>query len=154
MKQANILLKNCPDENTKKCFENKNVILAKRQSPNLLRQLMSAKFDNNENMQNGIFKCKNRNCKICRLYLVECKSFRTANNTMWEVKTHITCDSKMVLYFQICSFCEIESNVGKTVNLRLRMNNHISACRIGNSTDKFDNHVNACQKGKDAKEPY
>ena len=32
------------------------------------------------------------------------------------------------------------------------MNNHISACRLGTSTDKFDNHVHNCNDNK--KEPY
>ena len=39
---------------------------------------------------------------------------------------------------------------------RYRMNNHITACRYGTSTDKFDNHVFKCSN-KDkhvAKEPY
>lgn len=32
------------------------------------------------------------------------------------------------------------------------MNNHISACRLGTSKDKFDNHVHNCNS--DNKEPY
>ena len=36
------------------------------------------------------------------------------------------------------------------------MNNHITACRYGTSTDKFDNHVFKCINENDhvAKEPY
>ena len=36
------------------------------------------------------------------------------------------------------------------------MNNHITACRYGTSTDKFDNHVFKCINKNDhvAKEPY
>ena len=36
------------------------------------------------------------------------------------------------------------------------MNNHISACRHGNSTDKFDNHVYNCTQAMQVSlvEPY
>ena len=80
--------------------------------------------------------------------MVECKSFKLANNEIWEVPTHITCQSTKVIYFQICTGCDHESNIGKTNNFRLRTNNHISACRLGTSTDKFDNHVYNCKKDR------
>ena len=65
---------------------------------------------------------------------------------------HITCNSKFVIYYQVCASCGIVSNIGKTNCLRKRMNVHISSCRLGNSNDVFDNHVFACKK--DNKEPY
>ena len=128
--------------------------MAYRQPPNILRELTSAKFDtiNKSRKPKGIFKCDNKKCKICKLYMVECKSFKLANNEIWEVPTHITCQSTKVIYFQICTGCDHESNIGKTNNFRLRTNNHISACRLGTSTDKFDNHVYNCKK--DRSEPY
>ena len=43
-----------------------------------------------------------------------------------------------------CNFCKAVAYTGKTDDLRLRTNNHISGCRLGNSTDKFDNHVFKC----------
>ena len=48
-----------------------------------------AKFDSSNKSQNkkGIYKCNNPNCKICKLYLIECKSFKTANGTMSGVPT-------------------------------------------------------------------
>ena len=47
-------------------------------------------------------------------------------------------------------------HTGKTVNFRHRMNNHITACCYGTSTNKFDNHVFKCINKNDhvAKEPY
>ena len=37
------------------------------------------------------------------------------------------------------------SKTGKTeTTLRARMNNHISECRTGRSTDEFDLHVHTC----------
>ena len=130
--------------------------MALKQPPSLIRELTSAKFDSHDNQEtpNGIYKCSDLRCKICQLYLVECTSFKTANDTEWVVKSHITCNSREVIYFQICSFCNTESNIGKTVDLRSRINNHISACRLGNSTDKFDNHVYKCPHGNNKLEPY
>ena len=154
VKQANILLKNCPDDRTRKKFENKEIVLALRQPKNILRELTSAKFDSHEipEKTNGIHKCPRPNCKICQLYLVECKEFPVSNNTIWKVPTHITCHSKYVIYYQICTECGVVSNIGKTNNLRARTNVHITSCRHGNTTDKFDSHVFNCKK-KDI-EPY
>ena len=120
-----------------------------------ITQLTSAKFDVNKTNASGIYKCGNGQCKICRLYLVECNTFKTSNNSIWEVRSRISCSSKMVIYYQICVFCTKVTNIGKTNNLRLRTNNHISACRSGNSTDQFDNHVHACMKKINVQnEPY
>ena len=140
VEQANLLLHNCPDNETKECFKNKKIILALKQPPSLIRELTSAKFDSCNMPQNkrGLYKCNNLNCKICKLYLTQGTSFTTSKGTLWEIPTHITCHSKMVIYYQTCKFCEQTTNIGKTNNLRLRMNNHISACRLGNSTDLFD----------------
>ena len=43
-----------------------------------------------------------------------------------------------------CNF--VATYTGKTVNLRLRSNNHISSCRLGNNDDIFDLHVFNCMK--------
>ena len=64
----------------------------------------------------------------------------------WHVKCFISCLSLNVVYHLVCFFCKKESYTGKTDVLRDRMNNHITACRHGNTTDKFDNHVYNCAK--------
>ena len=44
---------------------------------------------------------------------------------------------------------------GKTNHLRFRMNNHITGCRHGDSSDIFDNHVFKCRLGINMhEEPY
>ena len=154
VKQANTLLEHCVDKETKERFQNKRVVLALKQPPNLIRQLTNAKFDsqNTSRKERGLYKCGRSNCKICNLYIIECTAFETASGTLWEIPTYITCQSKKVIYFQKCSTCNVVSNIGKTVDFRSRMNNHISACRLGGSTDIFDNHVHACNKEK--QEPF
>ena len=65
---------------------------------------------------------------------------------------HINCHSTNVSYFLSCNGDTTYTD--KTVNFR--MNNHITACRYGTSTDKFDNHVFKCSSKNEhvAKEPY
>ena len=154
VQQANMSLKNCPDDSTRKTFENKEVVLSLKQPKSILGELTRAKFDYDviPSAQKGIYKCHKLNCKICDLYLVECVEFKTANNEIWKVPTHITCNSKCVIYYQLCANCEIVSNIGKTNSLRKRTNGHISSCRLGNSNDIFDNHVFKCKNND--KEPY
>ena len=50
----------------------------------------------------------------------------------------------------------LTSYTGKTDNLRDRTNNHITGCRHGKTSDKFDNHVYNCGKTRNlpAIEPY
>ena len=81
-------------------------------------------------------------------YLQKCKSFATSSGTEWNVKCYASCGSRNAIYFQVCNFCNIRSNIGKTDNIRKRTNNHISSCRQGNSSDIFDNHVFKCSKEK------
>ena len=113
-------------------------------------------LSNNSSEKHGIFKCEDKRCKVCKLYLQECESFMTAKPYNWKVRCHVTCNSKNALYYLVCTSCEKESNTGKTDDLRARTNNHITACRHGKSSDKFDNHVYKCQNkdGKIPREPY
>ena len=55
-----------------------------------------------------------------------------------------------------CKTKDVTTNTGKTWDFRERMNNHISACRNGGSSDLFDEHVYQCkQKHPDPDaEPY
>ena len=46
----------------------------------------------------------------------------------------------------MCSFCNHESNCGKTDDFRLRTNNHITGSRHGKGKALFDNHVYRCSR--------
>ena len=141
-------------------FSNSKVVLALRQPPNLLNQLTRAKFVSApQEIEIGLFKCNKVNCKICRLYLQEGKSFITANGFEWLVKSRITCHSLNTIYYLECISCMLNNKkttyTGKTNNLRNRTNNHISDCYTGNTTDQFDLHVHKCmEKHKYENEPY
>ena len=153
MKQANILLQNCGNNEIKNTFKNTKVVLAHRQPPNILRRLSKARFESSDNdhLRNGLYSCKRKICKICKLYLKECTSFRTANDFEWIIKCHISCNSRNVK-------CLVRKGkttyTGKTNIIRLRTNNHISGCKHDNFTNIFHYHVFACKQGKNLNEPY
>ena len=123
---------------------------AYRQPPNLLRELTHSKFLMQENAMGenvqkaGLFKCKEKKCKICRLYIQEGSSFVTSNGTEWTLKCFANCNSLNAIYFLKCNFCSVVTNIGKTGELRARTNNHINCCRHGTGDDLFDLHVHEC----------
>ena len=161
VQQINNMIKNTQSVRLNTVFKDTQVIIAHKQPPNLLTRLTKAAFNSsipptiNSNTQQqewGLYKCKRStsNCKICRDYLQECKSFLCSDGTEWEIRSHIDCHSKNLLYYLKCLWCPDPNNpetyTGKTVDTRLRMNNHISACRNGGSDDQFDNHVYECRR--------
>ena len=140
------LITNSKNDRIQQVFENVQFIHAKRQPQNILQQITNAPFITDDKKSiSGIFCCKRPNCKICKLYLQECKSFET-NNGSWAVKCYAHCNSMNVLYFQLCNFCNKESNIGIAANIRQRQNNHISSCKSGNGSDIFDIHVYNCAR--------
>ena len=164
VQQINNQLKYTNKERINTVFGETQTVLALKQPPNLLRHLTRAKFTSNHIIQNpstlpnGLFKfeCKDKRCNLCKMYIQECKSFTTANGFIWNILCHINCKSKNVLYHLKCCSCnERTSSTGKTNDFRLRMNNHISSCRLGTSSDTFDNHVFKCRAENNySLEPY
>lgn len=157
---AKDLISSSRDPRVRKAFSNAKFIQSHRQPKNLLQLLSNSSFLTSKDPvlhgPKGIFCCNRNICKICRLYLQECKSFMTSNGTTWDVKCHATCSSKNALYFLICNFCDVESYTGKTDDFRARTNDHISKCRRGKSTNKFDIHVYNCslKSTSTPREPY
>ena len=87
-------------------------------------------------------ECKDSRCNLCALHIQECSSFAKSNGYNGKIRCHINCDSINVLYFLSCNSCDSNTTYTvKTVHFRQRINNHITACRYGTSTDKFDNNV-------------
>ena len=118
-------------------------VLALKQPPNLLRQLTSAKFSSDSTATSGskiqgLFKCSQGNCKLCKQYIA------------------IPVKAKNVMHFLKCICCNLSTSyIGKTKCFRARMNNHISECRSGNTSDIFDKHVLKCKEINDInQEPY
>ena len=132
----------------KKVYGNASTVLSLKQPPNILKQLTRAEFKSNRQPSKcvGLFKCSDKRCKICKLYIQECKSFLTANGKEWFVRSHITCQTRCVIYYLECIPCDGKTTYcGKTNNLRKRINCHISEILSGNTTNIFDRHVHSCQ---------
>ena len=111
------------------------------------------------NNKNGLFKCIDKCCKICSLYIAEGHSFLMSNNMRWELGSHVTCRSINVIYYLKCNMCKKkETYIGKTVGdnivgFKSRMNQHISDSRTGVSTCKFPMHKCGL-KNKNLIEPF
>ena len=119
------------------------MIQAYRQPKNLPRTLSNSRFiTDNTTIKAGLYKCNGARCDICKFYIKEETSFITSNGTNWEMKCFANCNSKNVIYFLVCNYCHITSYIGKTDKLRSCHNNHISVCRHGNGSDKFDKSKN------------
>ena len=144
---ARNLIENSKNKKIQEVFKDVRFISSYRQPPNLLRQITNAEFiTGTKNVIQGTTHCDDSACKICKLYLQKCNFFETSNGTTWQIKSHIHCHSKNTIYYLVCNFCQHESNVGKTDNLRNRTNNHISSCRHGSGSDIFDLHVHECAR--------
>ena len=168
IQQINSLFHLPRTERIKSVFNNFSVMQAYKQPKNLLRHLTKAAFtsaprqneQDKEETEKGLFRCGSSKCKLCQLYIQPCKSFITQNGEEWFIKSKINCNSLNVIYWLKCMKCDgkkdVTTNTGKTFDLRERMNNHISACRNGGSSDLFDEHVFQCkQKHPDPDmEPY
>ena len=129
MKTIRSLLNNFTHNETKRKFENTKTVLALKQPRNIKSLLTSSKFSSQPRTSNkatpGIHSCNNSRCKLCKSYLQPVDSFTTANNTIWNIRSHITCHSKNIVYFLSCNLCQGRTNyIGQTTNLRNRMNNH------------------------------
>ena len=99
------------------------------------------------------YECKDSCCNLWASYIQECSSLIPLNGYNWKIRCHVYCHSINVIHFYHVTLVMVNS---KTVNFRQRMNNYMTACRYGASTDKFDNHVFKCSNKNErvTKEPY
>ena len=92
--------------------------------------------------------------KSCGLYIKPCPNLKTSDNFIWYIEIQITRQHKNIIYFLKSTSCNYSTTyIGKTIDLRSRVNNHITSCRLGGSTDKFDNHVFYCMQNQKQQEP-
>ena len=100
------LIGNSKNTRIKAAFSDTKFIQSYKQPPNLLRLLTNSTFISQRRQKMvGIFHCRNKLCKICRLYLQKCSSFTTSSKKEWKVKCYANCGSRNVIYFQVCAFC-------------------------------------------------
>ena len=124
-----------------------------------MRLLSKPKVQNCISEKYGLcrYEGKDSRCNSCASYIQECSSFITSSGYNWKIICHINGNTIHALYLLSYNSCNGNTTcTDKTVNFRLIMNNHITACRYGTSSDKFDNHVFICSNKNEhvTKEPY
>jgi hypothetical protein len=143
---ASNLLKNARSDEIRHIFKDIRFIEATSQPKNILRTITSTK--RMTTAAPGIYaECTDPRCMICKYgYIENCSSFTTSNGKTWEIRSHINCNDRNVIYYLECRFCNGDvTKTGKTkTKLRERVNNHISECASGNTTDVFDLHCHQC----------
>ena len=81
--------------------------------------LSKARFNTDTNnfvQLKGLFKCTDKPCKICLLYVNEGNSFVMSNNMRWELRSHVTCRDIIVIYYLKCNMWAIKK---RTLEKRL-----------------------------------
>ena len=158
---AQNLVKNAQSDEIRHAFKDVRFVEAMGQPKNIIRTITSIKSSPEDIIVEpnpGIFaECIDKRCEICKLgYIQNCTSFITSNGERWEIKSHINCNSRNVVYYLECLMCNgpMETKTGKTkTRLRDRVNNHRSECKSGNTSDVFDRHCHSCGAHR-GEEPY
>lgn len=128
----------------RKIFENHTILQSRRQPKNLKQMLTCSKFNNSNDADPVVSKCKTPRCGTCPI-IIECSSYVFKNGLHFTVKANMNCKSKCVIYAIICSRCG-DFYIGQTSNeLRTRMTVH----RQQTKTDSLRNlnvnkHVHDC----------
>ena len=151
------LLENAKSDEIRNVFKDTRFVEAMRQPKSIIRTISTNHQEETVIEPNpGLFaECAGTGCELCSLgYIQNCTSFTTSSGHQWQIKSHINCNSRNVLYYLECSFCKDFTKTGKTdTRLRLRLNNHKSDCKTGRTTDVFDLHVHKCG-GNRMQHPY
>ena len=162
MKSINALISNTNSDHLHEVLSDVNVVMGYKQPKNLLKLLTRTKFGiddsriNNNNCTPGIFaNCTDKRCNLCKSYIKQCSSFETGNGVVWNIKSHINCNSKFVIYYLKCKMChgKVTYTEITETKLRIRTNNHISSCRHGTGTNMFDLHVFNCDTKNNCLKP-
>ena len=127
-------------------FENKKLVVAKRQPSNLKRILTKANYTS-ENINCCVSKC-GKNCSICKL-IVEGNSFQLSpSQEPFHVKYNFDCNSLNLIYAIICDQC-LAIYIGETNCLRSRMTTHVQQIKQDNLRQlKVSKHIFQCSGGK------
>ena len=163
MKTVQSKFQNIRNEQLKNIYKDTSFILSQKQPKNLYRELASPTFISSSTKirKPGTYKCNDKRCKVCCIYLNETNNFLMSNGQIWEIRRIIDCHSINVIYYLKCKMCnENETYIGKTIGdntkgFKVRINQHIFECKTGISTCKFPRHVYSCGiKNNCLQEPF
>ena len=122
-----------------------SIFVSYRAPKNIKDLLISSKLQNfdqqpEQTIENGCFKCNK--CYLCRHYLQETKTFTSYHtNQIFDIRQHITCNTKNVIYLIECLQHEV-SNVGYTTNnMKMRFSNTKSHIKKKNLSCEICSHM-------------
>ena len=78
-KNIKIKMENTPSDYINGIFQERNTFLSQHQPKNLPILLSNSSISRNQSIPNAFFKCNDKRCKICRLYIIGCSEFELAN---------------------------------------------------------------------------
>ena len=88
----------------------------------------------------GMQPCKGKRCRICK-YVRKDSVIKTKSSEV-RLFANGNCETKVAIYVLGCNKCPETFYVGQTINLRSRINNHLSSIRRNNSDQKIHKHFN------------
>ena len=148
-------ISNIQNNEMKRAFNNKWVLISKRQPKNLRKMLTAAKFIRNpiprEPRLVGLFPCGR--CVFCsKGYITAATGFEVRNDrghtVSWNYSRYFTCSSINILYVVKCIKCNNHFYLGKTKDLANRTSKHASDVRLPHNSNCKDcaNHLRECSQ--------
>jgi hypothetical protein len=103
-------------------------MVAERNCHSLRTLLMPTSLPTPPDATPGSFKCGRSKCVLCRVHLVESRTFRSSQTgEVFVVRHRLTCDSANVVYVLYCDTCKHSQYVGETeTSLKTRFYQHRS----------------------------
>ena len=98
------LLKQSGSEDIKEVFNDVRIIEGIKQPNNILKSITRTRFRDNDTVNGlkpGIYaECsQSSGCELCKFgYMMNCDTFTTSSGKVWNIKSHINCNSRYVLY--------------------------------------------------------
>ena len=108
-------------------------------SPGNRTQIWNNKLINTQKVNKYNF-WKSLVCRICK-YVRKDSVIKTKSSEV-RLFANGNCETKVAIYVLGCNKCPETFYVGQTINLRSRINNHLSSIRRNNSDQKIHKHFN------------
>ena len=105
--------KDIKNEHLKSIYKDTNFVLSLKQPKKLYRKLASSRFISNFKIirKPGTYKCSDKPCKICQIYLNETNKFTISNGHVREIRREIDCYSVNVIYYLKCKMCNKKKHI-------------------------------------------
>ena len=132
----------------KELFPPNSIISSFRRPKNLKEILAPSKCKNNplpttDVPASGCFKCDKSRCDLCKNFLVESKTFSSAQTgKTYSVRQRLSCSSLNVIYLVHCNKCNLQYVGSTTTEFKVRFRNHKSSMKTNKKTCEVAIHFN------------